>query len=114
MPYLSIRTNVAVAEAGRQDLLAEASRAVAAALGKPERYVMVDLDAGVSLRFAGEDGPAAALVLDSIGLAPDHASDLSATLCAFVAARMGVPSDRVYVRFASTPRTMWGWDGGTF
>ena len=114
MPYLSIRTNVSVAEADRPALLADASRTVAEALGKPERYVMVDLESAVPLRFAGDDGPATALTLDSIGLASADTPRLSAALCGFVQDRLAVRPDRVYIRFASTPREMWGWNGGTF
>ena len=114
MPYLSIRTNVAVAEADQQALLADASGAVATALGKPERYVMVDLDAAAPLRFAGDDGVAAVLALDSIGLKAADAPRISAALCALVEKHLKVPADRVYVRFAATPREMWGWNGGTF
>ena len=114
MPYLSIRTNVAVAEADQQVLLSEASRAVATALGKPERYVAVDLEAAAALRFGGEDAAAAVLVLDSIGLNPADTPRVSATLSAFVEQRLSVPADRVYIRFASTQREMWGWNGSTF
>ena len=114
MPYLSIRTNVAVAQADQQAVLAEASHAVATVLGKPERYVAVDLEAAASLRFGGEEGAAALLMLDSIGLDPADTPRISAALAAFVGARLDVPADRVYVRFASTSRDMWGWNGGTF
>ena len=114
MPYLSIRTNVTVAEADQQAVLAEASRAVAGALGKPERYVAVDLEAAVALRFGGDDAAAAVLILDSIGLAPADAPRISAALSSFMEERLNVPADRVYLRFASTPREMWGWNGGTF
>ncbi len=114
MPYLSIRTNAAVAQDDRPSLLAEASSTLAAVLGKPERYVMVDLDIGVPMQFAGSDAAAAALIVDSIGLAPSDAPRISAALCAFVEAHLAVPADRVYIRFSSTPREMWGWNGGTF
>jgi len=27
---------------------------------------------------------------------------------------LGLPADRVYIEFADAPRSMWGWNGGTF
>ena len=114
MPYLAIRTNVAVDDDARSRVLAAASQAVAAAVGKPERYVMVSLEAGAALLFAGSQGPAAAMAFDSIGFAASDAARVSAELCAVAHSQLGVPTDRVYIRFASTPRDMWGWNGGTF
>ena len=66
MPYLCIKTNQTLAPEPRRELLQEASRTVAQLLGKPERYVMVSIDDGREMLFAGSDAPLAYLELKSI------------------------------------------------
>jgi len=114
MPYLLIQTNRTVAEAEREALLKAASRTVAEALGKPERYVMVALQDATPMVFAGEDTPLAYLELKSIGLPESRTAELSHILCDFIGGRLDIPTDRIYIEFADAPRSFWGWNGGTF
>jgi len=114
MPYLLIRTNRDIPPAEQQPLLSRCSAAVAAALGKPERYVMVSLEAGQAMLFAGEGSPCAYLELKSIGLPDTRTAELSATLSELIGGELDIPADRLYIEFADAPRHMWGWNGGTF
>jgi phenylpyruvate tautomerase PptA (4-oxalocrotonate tautomerase family) len=114
MPYLHIRTNVSVEPAQQSASLARCSTAVAEALGKSERYVMVSLEAGQAMRFAGDDAPCAYLELKSIGLPEARSAELSATLCALIEAQLQIPQQRIYIEFADAARHMWGWNGATF
>ncbi len=88
MPLLKIQTNVTVAADAGQALVAEASSAVAALLGKPERYVMVALEPAATMAFAGDSSPLAYLEMKSVGLPQGSTSALS--------------------------KALWGWNGGTF
>ncbi|MDX8401248.1 MAG: phenylpyruvate tautomerase MIF-related protein [Mariprofundaceae bacterium] len=112
MPYLHVHVNIEVDD--RAGLLAACSRAVAEALGKPERYVMVELSAGKPMLFAGSDAPAAFLQLASLGLPDDVTGGLSEVLCGLIERELGIPPTRVYIEFSSPPRHMWGWDRRTF
>ncbi len=112
MPYLLIQTNRTVAD--QTTLIKAASAAVAEALGKPERYVMVALQDGVPMVFAGDDAPLAYLELKSIGLPEARTGELSALLCDFIGERLDIPTDRIYIEFADAPRSFWGWNRGTF
>lgn len=114
MPYLLIRTNREIPAAEHQPLLARCSAAVAEALGKPERYVMVSLEAGQPMLFAAESSPCAYLELKSIGLPDSRTAELSARLSELIGAELDIPSDRLYIEFADAARHMWGWNGGTF
>jgi phenylpyruvate tautomerase PptA (4-oxalocrotonate tautomerase family) len=113
MPTLILKTNTPRPD-DVEGLLREASATVAEALGKPERYVMVLLEADRAMCFAADTAPCAYLELKSIGLAPEQTRALSATLCAFVEDRLGVPKERVYIEFADLARDMFGWNGSTF
>ncbi|WP_018954786.1 phenylpyruvate tautomerase MIF-related protein [Thioalkalivibrio sulfidiphilus] len=114
MPLLSIETNQRADDASIAQLLKLTSRALAEQLGKPERYVMVRFQHNPDMLFAGEDTPLAYLEMKSIGLSESETGDLSALLCRLVEEELKVPRDRIYIEFASAPRKLWGWNGGTF
>jgi phenylpyruvate tautomerase len=114
MPLLKIQTNAVLdADAGKA-LLAEASRAVAALLGKPERYVMVSLETAATMAFGGDTSPLAYLEMKSIGLPQERTDALSTALCELMNTALGVSADRVYIEFADAQGHLWGWNGGTF
>ncbi|OOZ35378.1 phenylpyruvate tautomerase MIF-related protein [Solemya velesiana gill symbiont] len=114
MPVLIIRTYTSVEEARHGDILAQASATTARALGKPEQYVMVGLETGQPMLFAGNDAPLAYLELKSIGPPGDQTKEISATLCEFVEQQLGIPKNRTYIEFADAARNMFGWNGSTF
>lgn len=114
MPFLRIQTNVTVAKGDSAPFIAEASKLVAAELGKPERYVMVVLEDARPMLFAGTDAPLAYLELKSIGLPQAGTAALSAALCGLLERGLKVPKDRVYIEFAAAQGPWWGWNGATF
>lgn len=115
MPFLKIQINHAVDPSTAEGLLTKASRLMAEKLGKPESYVMVQLQKESSMLFAGSNAPLAYLELKSIGLPNSSStSDLSSALCTLIEQELSIPKDRIYIEFANSPRDMWGWNGGTF
>jgi phenylpyruvate tautomerase len=114
MPFLKIRTNQRLAEPVAKSLASKASARVAELLGKPESYVMVSVETGADMLFAGTDEPLAYLELKSIGLPQSITAPASRALCDLVAGETGVATNRIYIEFTDAPRHMWGWNGGTF
>ncbi len=114
MPMLSLSTNITFEPGAAQTLLKDISAQVARILGKPESYVMVRLQPGLMMSFAGNDTPCAFVELDSLGLPEQQTADLSAQLCEFIGRQTGIAQDRIYIRFSSPERHMWGWQGRTF
>jgi len=114
MPALIIRTNVETPIGDRRRILAEASALAANLLGKPEGYVLVMLEDNSDMLFAGDPAPLAYLELKSLGLPEERTPELSAALCGFMETRFGVSPARVYIEFASPPRHLFGYNGGTF
>jgi len=112
MPYLHIHTNVAVAN--QPELLTRCSSEIAAALAKPESYVMVELSDQQPMLFAGSDAPLAFVELKSLGLSDTQTADLSARLCHLLHEELAVDRARIYIEFAAPERAMFGWNGGTF
>jgi phenylpyruvate tautomerase len=114
MPFLKIQTNQRLAETAAKSLASKASGRVAELLGKPEAYVMVSVEIGTAMQFAGTDEPLAYLELKSIGLPQSITSSVSRSLCDLVAGETGVPVNRIYIEFTDAPRHLWGWNGDTF
>ena len=114
MPTLIIQTNVEVPAERRKVILEAASSTVAEQLGKPESYVMVLLQTNPDMLFGAKDAPLAYLELKSLDLPEKRTAELSAALCGLMDKHFGVPPSRVYIEFASPPRHMFGWKGGTF
>ncbi len=114
MPYLNLQTNLTLSAEQRQTLMARSSALVAEVLGKPEDYVMVALKDGEPMLFAGSADPLAYLELKSIGLQAARTKEFARAFCEFVSQELGIPGDRVYVKFNDAQRSMWGWNGNTF
>ena len=114
MPTLRILTNAKPLPEDRPTLLAQASRTVAEMLGKPESYVMVILEDGRDMLFAGTRAPAAYLELKSLDLAETKTAAYSRTLCDLLATALGIPAERVYIEFTAPPAHLFGWNGETF
>lgn len=112
MPYLRLHTNIEVDD--KQTLLATLSQQMAELLGKPERYVMVELSDGQPMLFAGSDAPLAMLRLISLGLDASATAGISSALCTLLHKELGIEPQRVYIEFVSPARSMFGWNGGTF
>ncbi|MDQ5980432.1 MAG: phenylpyruvate tautomerase [Verrucomicrobiota bacterium] len=114
MPYLKIQTNLPLSKKAERTVLRTASTLVAEELDKPEDYVMVAIQANTPMRFAGSDEAVAFLELKAIGLPARKTKRLSEALCALIETHLGISPSRVYVKFITVPRGMWGWKGDTF
>jgi len=114
MPYLLIKSNQTLPPEAAQALLRQASQTAAQLLGKPEQYVMVALELGSPMLFAGNDAPLAYLELKSIGLPAARTTELSAGLTALVGKALQVDPGRIYIEFANASGPLWGWNGATF
>ncbi|HWL15140.1 MAG TPA: phenylpyruvate tautomerase MIF-related protein, partial [Opitutus sp.] len=87
---------------------------VARELEKSEDFVMIALQPDTPMLFAGSDAPVAFLELKSIALPARRTKSLSAALCGLIEEHLGIPKDRVYVKFIDVSRGMWGWKGDVF
>jgi len=112
MPFFQVNTNVCLEKKGK--FLSQASSLVASTLGKPESYVMVQLNDNQNMSFAGTTEPLAFCTLKSLGLSTSQTAEISEQICSFLNAQCGIDTARIYIEFASPERAMFGWDGGTF
>ena len=114
MPYFSVGTNQKLDETSTLAVMKKASSFIAGLLGKPESYVMISINPGISLTFAGTSDPSAFVRLKSIGLPKDRCTELSEKICRFIGQELQVPKDRIFIEFKDLDRDMFGWNGKTF
>jgi phenylpyruvate tautomerase len=116
MPLIEVRTSAAAPEgAAVASLLGDLSRLLAKRFGKPERWVMTGLQAGLTMTFGGSSAPSAYVEVKNVGkMSPDDTTTLSAEICERLAAALGLSRDRVYIEFADVAGYLWGWNGETF
>ncbi|KAG1364503.1 putative membrane protein [Cocos nucifera] len=100
MPTLNLSTNVPVDAVVASDILKDCTKAVAKIIGKPESYVMISINGGVPMAFAGSEEPAAYGEVISIGgLGPSVNGKLSAALAEILETKLSVDSSRFYIKF---------------
>ncbi|MCV6636756.1 phenylpyruvate tautomerase MIF-related protein [Candidatus Albibeggiatoa sp. nov. NOAA] len=114
MPYLLIQTNVELDAEQQMTLVSQASKTVAAILGKSEDYVMVTLQPNTMMSFAGGFESAAYLELKSLDLPEQQTAQFSATLCQLIEQMLNISPTRIYIEFSNGQRSLWGWNGKTF
>jgi phenylpyruvate tautomerase PptA (4-oxalocrotonate tautomerase family) len=114
MPYLKLTTNTSISNEQSPELLSQFSQLLAKETGKPERYVMVELDSDRKMIFSGNNDPLAYIECKSIGLTSDQAKSLSASLSQILTEKLHISADRVYIEFSNCPADFWGWNSSTF
>ena len=114
MPLLRITSNQVTAPETQNTVLTKLSAEIASILGKSENYVMTAWLPQATMTFGGEAKLTAYIELDSIGLTPEQAKQLSQFICETLNNAIKVPSDAIYIKFHDAPRALWGWNGGTF
>ena len=114
MPYLKLRTNQSFHKEQTAELLSEFSQLLAKETGKPERYIMVELEGDRDMIFSGNNEPLAYVECKSIGLSSDQAKSLSASISQILEIRLKITAGRVYIEFSNCPADYWGWNGSTF
>jgi len=114
MPLIKLRTNVGIAEENSAQILNEFSQLLANETGKPERYIMVEIEGERNMLFGGSPDPLAYVECKSIGLSAAQAKSLSQSISQVLNTQLQISADRVYIEFSNCPAEFWGWNGSTF
>ncbi|HOW63715.1 MAG TPA: phenylpyruvate tautomerase MIF-related protein [Candidatus Paceibacterota bacterium] len=114
MPLLKLETTVVLSDEKQKALLASLSKAVAAAIGKPEQYVMVTASQP-AIVMSGKADDAAFVDIRSIGGLTDSVNrKLAQQVSTLLAEAAGISPDRIYLNFTDVDAGSWGWNGTTF
>ena len=113
MPFMQLKTNVAVTEQQETLLKTSFGSAITAIPGKSEAWLMVGIEPQYTLYFQGSDAPAAMVEVSIFGSASDAAyADLTARICKIVAETLHIDASRIYVKYAEVEH--WGWNGSNY
>lgn len=113
MPFIDVKTNTAVSDTLKELIKTELGTAITAIPGKSEAWLMVGIQGDYALYFRGTSDPAAMVEVSIFGTAaPAAFKELTARITSILTQRMGIPADRIYVKYSCIDQ--WGWNGSNF
>lgn len=113
MPFINTKYSGDITPEQEMNIKAALGEAMSV-IGKSENWLMVGFEPNCTLYFKGEKSEKIAFVDVSIyGSASRSAYEqLTAVICKVLGDNLGVPADKVYVKYSPTDN--WGWNGGNF
>ena len=113
MPFINAKFSTTVSPEKELELKSALGDAITL-LGKPERYLMVEIEDNSRLYFGGKnDAPIAFFDVSLLHSAPRKSYEaLTQRLCGIAKDIMGVDGSNVYVKFEETEN--WGYDSFMF
>ena len=113
MPFINAKFSGKVSQEKETELKTELGRAITL-IGKPESYLMVEIEDERRLYFGGTNAePSAFFDVSLLHSAPRSSYEkLTKRLCEIAQDVMGVDGSRVYVKFEETEN--WGYDSFMF
>ena len=114
MPYVQLTTSASLDKQTEKTLNRELGQVIALFPGKSERWLMISLQGGAEMCFAGDaDTPCAMLTVELFGTPDSTACGRFAEKATEVLHRvLGLSPDRVYVKFGGVSE--WAWNGAMF
>lgn len=114
MPILEIATNVSK-EKVTPEVLTTLSKILSETLGKSENFCTVRVVPDQLMTFGGTTEPCGVALLASIGaLGVEKNKAHAAKIYAYLEKSLGIPSDRMYIKFDNLATSDVGYKGTTF
>lgn len=112
MPFIEVKTNCDLSET-KTSIKSELGSAITAIPGKSEGWLMVEISDHLDMWFKGSDEPCAMFEVAIYGKAANTAyNELTRRLCSIAKKHIGVPADRVYVKYTEIEH--WGYNNFNF
>ncbi|MBQ2080916.1 MAG: hypothetical protein II461_04055 [Treponema sp.] len=113
MPFINSKLTVKVDDAKRNSLKSEFGKAISN-LGKPESYLMINIEDGCDLYLGGKKLDKGAYVSVQVfgRLAAPQTEKMTGAICDILKNELDIPGDAVYVTYQGIEN--WGWNGGNF
>ena len=114
MPYIDTVTSVKITPEQEAELISEYGKAIELIAGKTEDWLMLNFKGESRMAFRGTTSPDIAMLdVYVFGKARDAEYDkLTGKLCEIVSSVLGVPRNRIYVKYAEYEH--WGYNGTNF
>ena len=114
MPFIDTRLNVSLSKEKETAIKAKLGEAIEVFPGKNEYWLMISFEDNCRMWFRGHDDVSMAMVQIELFGTPDPASceEMTKKVCCIFKEELGIPADRVYVKYAFTET--WGWNNENF
>ena len=114
MPFIETKTSVKLTEDTENKLKEAYGKDIEIIPGKSENWLMLNFSGDCHMAFRGDNTkPCAMIEVSMLGNASRQTYDkLTAKLCSDVSEILGIPSDRIYIKYSE--HTVWGYDGINF
>ena len=114
MPYINTKTTATITKEQEIALKEAFGKAIELIPGKSEAWLMLEFSDNCRMAFKGTQSPDIAILEVAIlGKAKSADYDkLTERLCSEVSSILGVPSDRIYVKYSE--HDCWGYNGFNF
>ena len=111
MPFIETKTSASITKDQARALKEAFARAIEIIPGKSEEWLMLNTVGDCSMSFRGDmDTPCAMIKVEIFGKAKDSEYNrLTEEICRVASEILGVPSDRIYVRYEEVFH--WGYNG---
>lgn len=113
MPFINTKYSGAITPEQETNIKSALGDAMSI-IGKSENWLMVGFEPNCTLYFKGEKSEKIAFVDVSLfgGASRSAYEQLTAVICKVLGDNLGVPADKIYVKYS--PTDSWGWNGGNF
>ena len=109
MPFINIATSAKIKD--KKKLLDEITILISSLTNKSKRFVMAKIDDDSEMYFEDES-PCCFIEIKSIGSIKP--SEITKPIFNFIYEKIGIPADKIYIRFEDVSASMWGWNAKTF
>lgn len=114
MPYIEAKISKKIDGTCAEELKKAFGKAIECIPGKSENWLMVNIEDGKTMYFAGKSGDDIAYIsVSTFGKAPAAAFEkLTEKLCGIMESIAGVSASRTYITYHQIEN--WGWKGSNF
>ena len=114
MPFVDVKLTKKLDNAEENNLKAKIGELISVFPGKSESWLMCKIADDKKIWFRGDNSSDSAFVEVKLFGSVDKASanKFTGELCRYLEEKVGIDSDRVYIRYEGG--TDWGWNGSNF
>ena len=113
MPYIATTTSVKITTESEKELSCAYAEILERVAGKSREWLMLSFKDEERMSFRGESASVAILEVSFLGQFTEAQYDaLTDELCAVASKTLGVPKNRIYIKYS--PTETWGYNGFNF
>lgn len=110
MPFIKTSTNISIDENKKEILKTKFGQAINI-MGKPESYLMIEIEDEKTMYFSGSKEPLAFVDIKVLGSA-HNTNEMTKEITKILSEELNIPPNRIYIAYKDY--TDWGFNGNNF